>query len=836
MLRRRRRHLVWLALALVAGALLGIPHLSAERFANALREDLHAMLGRPVEMGEVRFTLWRGPGFLVRDLVIADQADMPAEPFAYVQEATLHVALSSIWMRELRFSSITLSQPSLNLAPTPDGVWNYQRLLPGQLHDALMRDALDTRTELPEVRIEGGRINFRQGLRKSEYYLRNADFRLREEGIGSDAWLLDFRAEPARTDSFAPRFGTIRGNGRWRATAGPHGELDIDVEVERSPLAELSALLGLSRVGMSGYLSARAHLSGPASALQLRGSLDLRDSNSWSLLAGPSANRSLALAGNVDLVSRRVQVSTVELPDAPLPYAATVQVSPPEAPRHWLATLELKQIPVRSLQDLMAAVEQSMPAYDAVEGHVNGQLTYRSDAGLQGSLEATRLDWKPEAQTPFSLRDVKVALGGGSVHGSAWMDAPASPLAAEADAGVEAADQGPVSRQKPDAIATPPPQMPSSTVTPPRTTNNVQWGFQVNTSTGEASFRLQGQDIRPAHLQAQALLVPGAPLELPPLQGDGWVAQGQLQYGQLSFRDAGAWQGQLAVRDFQLNVQGLMLPVAIQRGALEVRGGTWQVRNAQGSAGGIPFRVEISKSPAAARPYRGELRFADLDLEDLSRVLPMSPPDAPGFLQRAFRRTSSGAGNLATAEAFHTRIYARSVLINGSKYSNFRADVFGHGRKVGFENISFSSRFGDFRGQAELDLSSRIPAWWCSLSGQLANWQDGDLEVQLERNARGGLNALFGAAAGSAHLVWRGPQQPEGAEPTTLRAFLEWRDGKWEPEICEYCVELRNANGVWLGSCNQSNGTDYRCTLQDPRTQQQLELELPISMVGVQAK
>src|SRR5690606_14776972 len=117
---------------------------------------------------------------------------------------------------------------------------------------------------LPEVVVREGRINFRSGLKKSIYYFRSADLRLAEEGQGTDAWLLEFRAEPARTDSFAPRFGTVRGRGRWRAAAGRNGELAMDVEIERSPLAEIASLFRASRVGLSGFLSARAHVSGPA--------------------------------------------------------------------------------------------------------------------------------------------------------------------------------------------------------------------------------------------------------------------------------------------------------------------------------------------------------------------------------------------------------------------------------------------------------------------------------------------------------------------------------------------------------------------------------------------
>ncbi|MCU0229637.1 MAG: hypothetical protein MUF01_18550, partial [Bryobacterales bacterium] len=692
MTKNRRGIVIGIVLAAAGIALVLIPNLSAERFSTGLHGDLQRILGRRVEMGEVRFTLWGGPGFRVKDVVVADHDDMPAEPFAYVQQATMHLALSSLWTRELRFSRITLEQPSLNLAATPDGIWNYQRVLPGKLQDALAGESGARSAPLPELRIEGGRINFRHGLRKSEYYLRNADFRLSEEGIGSDAWLVEFRAEPARTDSYAPRFGTLRGSGRWRATAGPHGVLDIDVEVERSPVAELSALLGLSRVGMSGYLSARAHLSGPASALQLRGNVELRDSNSWSLLAGAGANRGVTLEGNLDLVSNRMQVGTVERPREAAPYAATLVVGAPEAPGAWQTTLDLKEIPVQSLQELFSTLNQSTPNYPGVEGFVSGAITYHSVDGLRGNLQATHLDWTAEGQPLFSLRDFRMELQRSVITGSAGIQAPAT-------SGNPQPTQGGEAPRVSDAIndreaQARPPSAESAALATSVEASAVQWAFRMDRGNGEGDSRLSGTGIGKAHLQAHAWLVPGAPTALPLLEGDGWTGQGQLQFVQPPSPGAGVWQGQLNLRDLALQAAGMSKPAMLRAATLELRGASWQLRDARGGLAGIPFRMELSHTPGAAKPYRGVFRLGNVDLEALARLLPLSGPDAPGFLQRAFRRTSPPAGDFAPREEFHARIYLDSVLINGSKYTDFRADVFGHGRKVNFENISVGTRFG----------------------------------------------------------------------------------------------------------------------------------------------
>lgn len=819
-----RRALIAL-LVLAAATVLVLPFLSADRFRDSLRGELETLLQRPVELGEVHFTLWGGPGFHVRNLTVASDPGDSVEPLAYVDRARLHLRLSSLWSRTWMLSRITLIQPSFNIAQAAEGGWNLQSLVP-----RAMRDRLSAGEPLPTLVVDAGRINFRQGLRKSVYYFRNANLQLAEEGIGTGAWLLDFRAEPARTDSAAPRFGTVRGSGRWRALVAPDGELDMDVELERSPLAELAALMGLPQAGLSGYVTARAHLSGPATSLSLRGNLELRDFSDWTILPGKSAERGLPLEGMLNLPARHLRLQAAGRAEQPLPYSASLEMFPPEDPGSWQAAIRFQETPVATIAELLQYLDDSIPRYPALTGTLGGEIRYHSQTGLLGALESPQLTWNADSpENPdtsrFDLLDFKVQLTGDEFQGTASLQ-PGSP----ADSTREAqSGPGPLPGAGSEPGTSPKPDNGQETGPP---SEAASWDFLVNRRTGALELRLKGSQLKHEHLQAQASLAPVASPHHQLLSDPSWRAKGTVSWRRSGFRSAGLWYGALDASDLRGPLPGLGVPYHFTSASLDLRGESWQIRNAQGTLGNARFQVNLRSDPRTDPPFSGTFRAKSVLLEDLDPWFVASPADQEGFLTRAFRRRSSPALASRTKERLRAQIYIEKVLINSSTYSDLRADLHHHGNSIEIQNVSFESRFGLCRGLAVARQHLGALEWRLNLAGRHESWQDGVLEFSLERMARGKLSAIAGSAAGAAQVDWQGPDQLQPSRLAVLHAELEWKPDQPEPTICEYCLELRNADGVWLGSCNQSNGTGYRCPLQDPRTGQQLELELPMSMVG----
>jgi hypothetical protein len=361
---------------------------------------------------------------------------------------------------------------------------------------------------------------------------------------------------------------------------------------------------------------------------------------------------------------------------------------------------------------------------------------------------------------------------------------------------------------------------------------DTRLSFQWDRTTGRSSLKLSGAELSPRHFEALLVLNPETGSLPAPLNAAGWNGRGTFDWQRIGHRQPGEWSGQLAVASLPVSIPGLLPEALLESGRLRFQPASWTVEAGHGLLKDAAFQAEMAYVSEDPRPYRLALTFDELKLSEVAADLFASPPAQAGFLRRALGRTGTRTANIRPFRGGSAKIYAASVLINGDKYDRLRGEIFWDHEGVSVENISFASRFGEFQGIVRCERSAESPRWQASFAGKHGDWEDGTLQVELQRHAHGGLASLWTSASTSAELSWAGPSLEEGGRPTVLRATLRWPDSKTEPEICDQCVELRDGRGVWLGSCYQSNGTGYRCLLSDPRTSQQLELELPVSMVG----
>ena len=241
----------WSLLLLVAAGMLA-PYLHADRFGGRIQQALERYLNRKVEIGEVRLNLFRGPGFSLRRVTIHDDPATGIEPFAYVTSIEARVRLSSLWSGRLDFSSLRLEEPSVNLVKAGEGPWNFQPLL-----------SRAVAAPLPAISVRGGRLNFKLGTVKSVFYFSSADLDIRPPRTAGGAFDLEFSGQPARTDRTARGFGTLSGRGRWRPGSGSGGNLELDVDLEKSSMGELVALIHGHDVGVHGQAGGTAKFRGP---------------------------------------------------------------------------------------------------------------------------------------------------------------------------------------------------------------------------------------------------------------------------------------------------------------------------------------------------------------------------------------------------------------------------------------------------------------------------------------------------------------------------------------------------------------------------------------------
>ena len=100
-------------LALLVLAAIIVPFLNAQSYGDRLRQSLRRSLGRDVEIGQVRFSLWRGPAFVVErasgpGLIIHEDPAIGVEPMAYVETVVVRPSFwalcrRAMWRRPISF-------------------------------------------------------------------------------------------------------------------------------------------------------------------------------------------------------------------------------------------------------------------------------------------------------------------------------------------------------------------------------------------------------------------------------------------------------------------------------------------------------------------------------------------------------------------------------------------------------------------------------------------------------------------------------------------------------------------------------------------------------------
>src|SRR3954468_14374003 len=200
---KRRLILKGLGIALLLTLLVGLaaPYVTVDQYAVRLQHSLERALGRRVEIGEVHFSLFKGPGFAIDSVTIYEDPAIGNEPVVYVQKddnSGVEI-VPSIWsLLGGRFviSSIRLEGASINLAksgPASEwGRWNFASLV----NPSLM-------STTPAIHVRDSRIHFKFGDRKSVFYLTETDLDISPPGSVGRAWKVECTAKPARSDRSA---------------------------------------------------------------------------------------------------------------------------------------------------------------------------------------------------------------------------------------------------------------------------------------------------------------------------------------------------------------------------------------------------------------------------------------------------------------------------------------------------------------------------------------------------------------------------------------------------------------------------------------------------------
>src|SRR5579862_1952105 len=163
------KRLIWVIAALAALAAI-VPYLPTDVLRPGIERALERGLGRKVDVGGISLTLFPGPlprpGFTLDRVTIHEDPRAGIEPLAYVESVGASVRVLSLFQGKLEFSSLNLTDATINLVKTDAGPWNFQFLLDNGAADS---------KRIPAIRMRSGinstsRVNFKFGDTKSVFY------------------------------------------------------------------------------------------------------------------------------------------------------------------------------------------------------------------------------------------------------------------------------------------------------------------------------------------------------------------------------------------------------------------------------------------------------------------------------------------------------------------------------------------------------------------------------------------------------------------------------------------------------------------------------------------
>lgn len=101
---------------------------NAETFRPILETQLSTALGRPITLGSLSFSLFKG-SLVAKDIAIADDPAFSTMPFLQAKSLQIGVeVVPLVFHRQVRITHLTLDTPSINLLHAANGRWNFSSL------------------------------------------------------------------------------------------------------------------------------------------------------------------------------------------------------------------------------------------------------------------------------------------------------------------------------------------------------------------------------------------------------------------------------------------------------------------------------------------------------------------------------------------------------------------------------------------------------------------------------------------------------------------------------------------------------------------------------------
>ena len=383
------RRLLYVAFAALAVLLLVLlpPLISVNRYQKRIANSISDSLGRPVHLDKVSLNLLPLPGFTLENFVVDEDPAFGSEPVIRANSVRATLRLSSLWTRRVEFSTISFTEPSVNLVHTAAGKWNIESIL---LHAAHIEAAPTAQKKagpaprFPYIEATGARLNLKLDHEKTPISLTDADFALWLPD--PQQWHLRLQAHPARTDTDVSDTGTFQLEGTL-GRAASLGQVPISLRGEwrNVPLGAATRVLFGRDAGLRGDMTLSANAQGTVSSSAIQAHLQLTGGRRADFVPAQSLDVDLQCLGTATGDFHGFQDIHCSWPPTGSSDPPTLAISGalPDIRNPNSAVIEIGTpgLPAATLLDWLRIASSRVPADIAAAGTLTGTLSYHPGPG-----------------------------------------------------------------------------------------------------------------------------------------------------------------------------------------------------------------------------------------------------------------------------------------------------------------------------------------------------------------------------------------------------------------------------------------------------------------------
>ncbi len=394
------RRLLYLALVALVVLLLVLlpPLISVNRYQKRIANSISNSLSRPVHLDKVSLNLLPLPGFTLENFVVDEDPAFGSEPVIRADSVRVTLRFSSLWFRRVEFSTISFTNPSVNLVHLPNGKWNLESIL---LHASHIEAAPTAQKKagasprFPYIEATGARLNLKLDHEKTPISLADADFALFLPD--PQQWHLRIQGRPTRTDTNVSDTGTLQLEGTLGA-APSLGEVPISLRGEwrNVPLGQASLVLFGRDAGLRGDMTLAANAQGTISNSALQTRLQLIGARRADFVPAQPLDVDLQCLGAAKGDFHGLQDIHCSWPPTGSSNPPTLAISGaiPDIRKPRSAAIEIGTpgLPASTLLDWLRIASSRIPADLAATGTLTGTLSYHPESDptpWQGVMKIT---------------------------------------------------------------------------------------------------------------------------------------------------------------------------------------------------------------------------------------------------------------------------------------------------------------------------------------------------------------------------------------------------------------------------------------------------------------